>query len=180
MKAAPGSGKIVIASLIIILIGGIVAASTTGWIDPKGIAAKIPVVNRFIGKTSQKKQAGNSPADVASLRKENQQLKKQVAELERELSQKLSQGTLNTAPAGATAKPEDKTKLYRDLAAYYSGMKPAAAVAILKNLDPQLVADILKVMDKEQAAQILAAMEPAQAARLIELIASSGSPAGTQ
>ncbi len=175
MKAAPGSWKIVAVSLIIILIGGIVAASTTGWIDPKSMAAKIPVVNRFIGKTSQKKQAGNSPADVASLRKENQQLKKQVAVLETE----LRQGTLNTAPAGATVKPEDKTKLYRDLAAYYSGMKPAAAVAILKNLDPQLVADILKVMDKEEAGQILAAMDPAQAARLIELIATSTSSTNT-
>jgi len=179
MKMAPGSGKIVIASLIIIVIGGIVAASTTGWIEPKSMLAKIPVLNSLAGDAGQKKQADNTSADVASLRKENQQLKKQVAELERELSQKLSQGTLNTAPAGTTVKPEDKTKLYRDLAAYYSSMKPAAAVAILKNLDPQLVADILKVMDKEQAGQILAAMEPAQAAKLIELIASSESPAGT-
>ncbi|MGB9793137.1 MAG: MotE family protein, partial [Thermacetogeniaceae bacterium] len=98
-----------------------------------------------------------------------------------ELSQNRVQKTAN--PASQQTSPvntEESAKLYRQLADYYSGMKPAAAVAILKNLDPQLVAEILKAMDREQAGQILAAMDPAKAARLIELIATSEGSAGTR
>lgn len=67
--------------------------------------------------------------------------------------------------------PVEQKKIYRELADYYTNMKPTAAVAILKNQDSQMVAGILHEMEKEQAGEILSALDPAQAAKLIELIA---------
>ncbi|MGB9791390.1 MAG: hypothetical protein ACPLTR_02290, partial [Thermacetogeniaceae bacterium] len=88
MSPAGSSKKIVvIACVFIILIGGIAAAVTTGWIDPKGVIKKIPAVNKLISVGKTKKQAAADAAEVAALKKENQELKKQVAELTRELSQ---------------------------------------------------------------------------------------------
>lgn len=180
MSPAGKSRKmVVIACVIIILIGGLFAAVTTGWLDPKDVIKKVPVISK-LGKVGEiKKQAVGDAAELAALRKENKELKMQVAELTRELNQKKAQKTVSVASQQAsTVNAEENTKLYRQLADYYSGMKPAAAVAILKNLDPKLVAEILKAMDREQAGQILAAMDPADAARLIELIATGEGSAG--
>lgn len=168
------SKKIVaVVCVFIILAGGLLAAVTTGWIEPKGVFKKIPIVSRLVSASKTKKQTSADAAELAALKKENEELKKQVAELTRELSQRTAQKTESASQQqAAAANEEEKAKLYRQLADYYSGMKPASAVAILKKLDPQLVAEILKAMDREQAGQILAAMDPADAARLIELIAA--------
>lgn len=179
----PVSWKLFAACLIVIAGGGIVAASTTGWIDLKDWAAKVPFLDRWISRETVDKK------EPVSLAEENKRLKSRVAELEREVKelqerekalreiQKDLEKTLALQNEGLAQK-QAKKESYRALAAYYADMKPGAAVAILNNLDPEVAAEILQAMDKEQAGQILAAMEPARAAELLKVIASSAAQAG--
>ncbi len=110
-----------------------------------------------------------------SLKQENSSLKQQVAMLQKEvaLNQEGQPGTPITTQGIATlAGVVQQQATFKDLAGYYGSMKPAEAVAILNNLDPQMTAGILHAMDKDQAGQILAAMDPAQAAKAVGLIAA--------
>ncbi len=118
-------------------------------------------------------QQKNSKPLERDLQKENEELKAKVAELQQALSMKANDSEKAAEKNSDPPKtdPVEQKKIYRELADYYTNMKPTAAVAILKNQDSQMVAGILHEMEKEQAGEILSALDPAQAAKLIELIA---------
>ncbi len=180
----PVSWKLFVVCLIVIVGGGILAASTTGWIDIKDWAAKIPVLDRWVENEAADK------SESVSLAEENKLLKSRIAELERELKKlkereaalvEIKKDLEKTVALKEEKVAQDQAEKegYRALAAYYAGMKPDTAVAILNNLDSEAVAEILYAMDKEQAGEILAAMDPARAAELLEVIASRSTQAGT-
>lgn len=159
--------KLLIFCFIVIVAGGILAASTTGWISPKQYLSRLPL---FSERTKVDK---NNKKYAVTLEEENKQLKKRIADLEttlenlkrQEAATLTSQGNLQKLNSEQEQKRQEKL---RALADYYASMKPNVAVEIMKNLDQQLVIEILQVMDKEQVGEILAAMEPARAAKLME------------
>lgn len=162
----PASGKVIAICLLVILLGGIAAASTTGWIDLKGLIAKV------LPEQQEKGEQGEEKAK--SLAEENERLKERLKQLEQQLQKERElrmslEERINSAETGS--EQEAKTTGYRALGEYYSGMKPTAAAAILERLDLAVVAEILRGMDEEEAGKILAAMEPERAAQLTEVMA---------
>lgn len=167
----PASGKVIAICLLVILLGGIAAASTTGWIDLKGLIAKV--------LPQEKGEQGEEKAK--SLAEENERLKERLKQLEQQLQKERElrmslEERINSAETGS--EQEAKTTGYRALGEYYSGMKPTAAAAILERLDLAVVAEILQGMDEEEAGKILAAMEPERAAQLTEVMAEGAALEG--
>ncbi|MGD0152374.1 MAG: hypothetical protein ABSC17_01225 [Thermacetogeniaceae bacterium] len=158
--------------LCLLLAGaGVAVASVAGLINIKDILGKMPLANSAASQNA----GGTDAAAYNALKQENSSLKQQVAMLQKEVA--LSQGgqpgmSITTLGITTLAGVVQQQATFKDLAGYYGSMKPAEAVAILNNLDPQMTAGILHAMDKDQAGQILAAMDPAQAARAIGLIAA--------
>lgn len=180
----PVSGKIIFVSLVVLIAGGIAAASGAGWIDLRAEIGKVPVVGRMISSDSSKDKTVAPEKEIGALEAENKKLKARIAQLEKEANL-LRELTLQSDQQGRGANLQEgsgqglgEKEPGRDLAAYYSEMKPGASAAIMKNLDSQLVADILRMMDKEQAGQILAAMDPAEAAAIMGLIAEKAAQTG--
>lgn len=167
-RSFPVSGKIFVICLLVIILGGLTAASTTGWIDIKGITAQI----------LPKQQEKNKQA-AESLAEKNKRLQDRLNNLEKELQRERDlrisleekAGLDQKGTSGSEQKPDNTG--YRALGEYYSGMKPSTAAAILVKLDLARAAEILRGMDKEEAGQILAAMEPERAAQLTEVMADS-------
>lgn len=156
-----------------------VVASKTGLINLNNMLGKSPLA----GAAASQNPGGADAAAYNSLKQENSSLKQQVAMLQKEVS--LNQGGLLNSPiatgaASTLVSVAQQQATFKDLAGYYASMKPAAAVLILNNLDPQMVAGILHRMDKDQAGQILAAMDPAQAAKVIKLIADISNSSNNQ
>lgn len=164
------SGKFIIICLLIIILGGITAASTTGWIDLKGIKGWTEKVFSTQGEDKQgQKRAKSLSAENKRLQERLDRLEKELKK-ERKLRAALEKDAAALPPEGQQV-PE--TNSYSDLGGYYSSMKPAAAAAILGKLELPVVAAILKGMDPEDAGQILAAMDPERAARLTEVMAET-------
>lgn len=182
-KPFPFSWKFFLVCFLVVLAGGIVAASTTGWIDLRSWMAQVPVLAEWAGVEQEEKPL--------SLEEKNERLRSQMAELEKEVKRLKEQEVMlqelqkdleenEIMKKEQLAQERAEQEGYRALAAYYADIKPSAAVAILDNLDPQIVAEILQAMDKEQAGQILAAMEPVRAADLLKIIADRTAQAGAQ
>jgi flagellar motility protein MotE (MotC chaperone) len=181
------SPKFIIILLLLLIIGGIAGASALGLLNIKGMLSKVPLLKDTVLSSSTGKST-NQPS-YEDLKKENDNLKKQVAELKKEATVNLSDQlngsgatnstSTNTAAvsAAAAAATAQQKKTYRNLADYYAGMKPETAVAILKNQDPVEVAGILHEMDKDTAGAILSAMDPLQAAKMIDLVGGIDSAA---
>lgn len=160
------SGKVFAICLLVILLGGIAAASTTGWIDLKGLIAQV--------LPEQQEKGGQGGGKAESLAEENKRLKERLKYLEQQLQKERElrmslEERINSTKTGS--EQEAKTTGYRALGEYYSGMKPTVAAAILGRLDLAMVAEILRGMDEEDAGKILAAMEPERAAQLTEVMA---------
>lgn len=63
---------------------------------------------------------------------------------------------------------QEENKRISKLARLYGGMKPEAAVAIMKNLDDPTVIAIFGKMEEEQVSKILALFDTARAARITQ------------
>jgi flagellar motility protein MotE (MotC chaperone) len=184
------TGGIILLIVVILAAAGLGVASATGAVNLQAVISRLPLIGAASGGSPTHPPDGYPGADAAtynSLKLENGRLKQQVASLTQQLA--LMQGSQPGSAAGSANKKSgiatqslttDQASTFKDLAGYYAGMKPAAAVAILSNLDPQMTAGILHEMDKEEAGQILAGMDPAQAAKVIKLIAGLGNTDGSQ
>lgn len=168
------SWKVIALVIIVILVGCIVAASTIGWLDFKELIQKVPLLGDI---------AGDNVLQEVDLKKENDRLKKQMAEQEKEIKQLNAQIKIlqqieqdlaeNKAQAEVVATEENQRREnYRELAAYYAEMKPEAAVAIFNNLEQDAAAIILQAMPRDQAGKIFGAMDPKQAAELLKIMAN--------
>lgn len=164
------SGKFIAICLLIVILGGITAASTTGWIDLKGIKSWTEKVFSIQGKDNQGQEKAKS------LSAENKRLQERLDQLGKELKNERKMRIALEKDAAALP-PEGQqileTDSYKELGEYYSSMKPAAAAAILGELELPMVAAILQGMDPEEAGQILAVMDPERAARLTEVMAEA-------
>jgi flagellar motility protein MotE (MotC chaperone) len=161
------SGKFIIVCLLIVIISGITAASTTGWIDIKGWTENV---------FSTQVQNKHEQEKTKSLLAENKHLQKHLDQLEKELkNERKMRIALEKEIATVSSESQQLPDInnYRTLGEYYSSMKPAAAAAILEKLELPMVAAILQGMDPEDAGQILAVMEPERAAQLTEVMAET-------
>lgn len=68
----------------------------------------------------------------------------------------------------AKIKQKEETKRISKLARLYGGMKPEAAVAIMKDLDDPTVIAIFGKMEEEQVSKLLALFDSARAARITQ------------
>lgn len=68
----------------------------------------------------------------------------------------------------AKIKQQEETKRISKLARLYGGMKPEAAVAIMKELDDTTVISIFGKMEEEQVSKILASFDASRAARITQ------------
>ncbi len=68
----------------------------------------------------------------------------------------------------AKIKQKEETKRVSKLARLYGGMKPEAAVAIMKDLDDPTVIAIFGKMEEEQVSKLLALFDSARAARITQ------------
>jgi flagellar motility protein MotE (MotC chaperone) len=59
-------------------------------------------------------------------------------------------------------------------------MKPAAAAAMIAELDRALAIEVIQTMNKSKAGKMLAQLPPAESARLTEGMAGAGGPVGTR
>jgi len=174
--------KVIKIIIPLVLIAGIVYA--LDWfavIDVNGMARKIPVVGKLIPESKSAVKPASKTASQAQenpLEKENKQLKEQVGKLNNEVK-KLNENNnslknkqeeyKNIIKNLEDAKKENAANAagYKELAAYYADMKPAAAVQIMDNLDDDTVIGILLNLEDEQAGKILAAMDPKRAAQIV-------------
>ncbi len=168
---------LVLLCIIILAAAGIATAQFTGLVHVNSLLSRLPLISTSQSQPAQ--ASGGRPADAASynsLLLANSKLKQQLAALQAQVAQANGgqPGSAAQNAGGITTQSiaTEQPETYKDLAGYYADMKPAAAVAILGNLDPNMVAGILYEMNKDQAGQILAGMDPAQAAKVIKLIAS--------
>lgn len=173
------TNKIIIASLLLIslIVAGIFAANAAGVIDIKAAAANIPVINRVIGVSSDKEN--NIP--VSPIEEENKTLRGKVSELEKKITEleaekvraleqvAQSQQELTELRAYKTEK-ENMVVNAKEIAAYYSQMKPEAVAKIMNTLDDETVITILPLLNKDQSGKILSLIEPQRAALLTRLM----------
>jgi len=94
--------------------------------------------------------------DLKKAEAARQEAQNRQAQLEKEL-QELRQ-------TGDTAAVEQK--IFKQLAGYYSAIKPKNAAAVFEKLDDETVIGILQNMDAESAARVIAAMQPERAATI--------------
>jgi flagellar protein FlbB len=180
------AGKILTIGLLIIalLVAAVFAANAAGVIDLRSTAAEIPVLNSLIGTT-----AGNEEEiPVSPIEEENKRLLKQIAELEKKITElegektkaleqvALSQQELTELRAYKTEK-ENIVISATEIAAYYKEMKPEAVVKIMNTLDDDTVITILPLLEKDQSGDILALMDPQRAALITQMLMGT-SPEG--
>lgn len=188
----------IVSCCLVLAVAGLAGAGVAGWIDYQPLLSRVPFIRTIVDHDAGSDAAAAAAAAAYdALKQENESLRKQVEALQQEAV--LGSGLQIGAGAGSVggtgisggstgagdsladslaADQEARKKLYQDLAEYYAGMRPASAVAILGNQDPEMVAEVLHEMDKEQAGQLLQAMDPALAAKILGIIADIESGAG--
>ncbi|MCR4400735.1 MAG: hypothetical protein QHH05_00990 [Syntrophomonadaceae bacterium] len=129
--------------------------------------ARLPVVGTLLARSDGEQQPPE--VDVAALQAENQQLKLQLQAKSRQvelLTARLREAQQSAAKPGdeGAAPPPDTDAVYKELAGYYSSIKPAKAALVFNELDDDTVIGILQQMEPDTAGQILAALAPARAA----------------
>lgn len=161
--------KALIVLIVIILIGGAVAA-TMGWID----------IGKMLNDGDIQKDSQAKLQEENNKLKESLDILEQQLEKERELRLQLEQLVADFENKEKLTEGEKRIgeKDYRELGSYYAAMKPSDAATILGKMAPGVVAEILMGMDKEEAGEILAVMEPERAAQVTEIIASSAAQEG--
>jgi len=185
---------------LLVISGTVFLLNWLGVVKVSKIAAKIPVVNKWVyeDKTSIKKAAKPKPnplleenkklqGKLASLDGELGELKNKINETTSksqkekealELKKKQLEEEIQNLKDTAQAQEEDKeTKAIREasyekLAQYYANMKPKNAVAFMEKLDDQVIIGVLDKLEDEQAAKILSAMEPDRAAKIVKLMSN--------
>lgn len=165
---------VVLAALIIVLWAG----SRAGWIDLRQQLGKIPFL---AGLTAVSPDPGELVVPGTTLlERENQRLMQELNgqrdEVQRltgekqalEVYIKALEQKVALLESDATEKTADTPSQvdYKQLAAYFSEMKPANAEAVMGNMEDEMVLGIFANMDSDQVAKIMAIM-PAERAALL-------------
>ena len=95
-----------------------------------------------------------------------QELRKKEEELDKRIQQLREE----------EKKRNNREKRLRELAYYFSNMKPDKAVKRLEKLDDQTIIDIFDRMDKDMVAYYLMIMDPDRAARIAKKLERGGEP----
>jgi flagellar motility protein MotE (MotC chaperone) len=119
--------------------------------------------------------AAETPAEPAapavdSLRILRSQLRLEEERLE--LQAAAVRDLLDEWTAQREALDAESAQRVAEMAKVYSGMKPAAAAAVLVRLDDEVFEQVLAQLDKRQAGKILAQIDPARVARLTQRMAA--------
>lgn len=168
-------------NLLVKIPGGAkIIALTTKEVPVQGNKQKSPVGKPGVSKS------GESTTTDNLVQQENQKLKVQVKDLQKQLEalkvenkaqvqkqQELEQQLISQSDnVNNTDESDSGTESsYKQLAKYYAEMKPKEAVAIMDKLDDDTVIGILINLENEQTAKILATMDPKRAARLVNKLA---------
>ncbi|NPV92048.1 MAG: hypothetical protein HPY50_14880 [Firmicutes bacterium] len=175
-----GRMAFIAASLVMLLAAVVIvlmAANKAGWININEQLKKVPFLSGFAsdnqtkevivpGTTLLERENQRLLQELNTQREELQQLtaeKKTLDEYNKALTEKVSL-LEKTAP-----KPKEDPVAqmdFKQLAAYFSEMKPANAVAIMDKMDDDTVLGILRLLESDKVAKILAAMPPERAAAL--------------
>ena len=168
------------ASLVMLLAAAVIvlmAASKAGWINLDQQMQKIPFLAGVLPNNQTKEVI---VPGTTLLERENQRLLQELNNQRDELQQLTAEKkTLDeynkalTEKVSLLEKSEPKPKTdpvaqmdFKQLAAYFSEMKPANAVAIMDKMDDDTVLGILRLLDSDKTAKILAAMPPERAAAI--------------
>lgn len=173
------TNKIIIASLLLIVLiaAGIFAANATGMIDLKSMAANVPVLNKLIDDSAD--QVNTIP--VSPIEEENKILRGKVADLEKKITELEADKVRTLEQVALTQKELTELRAYKtekenmvlnakEIALYYSQMKPEAVAKIMNTLDDDTVITILPLLDKDQSGKILSLLEPQRAALLTRIM----------
>lgn len=169
--------KLIIASIIMVFMGGVVAADTVGLINIKQTISNVPLIKKYIANDND--TSGiilNSP-----LIEENQKLKNQLADLNSRLlemeneSKKQSkdfQILMETQKALEQENQQLKENQVnaKSLAVYYSEMKAVDVARILNELDDNVVLEIFSMLESDHVAKILTSFDTIRSARLSKKI----------
>ncbi|MBZ4653167.1 MAG: MgtE intracellular region [Peptococcaceae bacterium] len=169
--------KLIILCLIAIVLGGLWAADKAGLIDLRIALQKIPVLSKYAKEPAP---VPKIPV-ISPIEQENQKLRSDLKDFETKLTAFENEKTKLleqiyqlqqelTELRAYKEKNENKAIHAKQLALYYSEMKPEAIVKVMENLDDDTVITILPLLNKEQTGKILALMEPQRAARITQLL----------
>lgn len=171
---------ILLCILIALLIGSVYLLDVLEIFDKKKVIAKIPGIGRFFAPPKIvyeeiKKEELRKLKEVIDLKltkldekekklaikeKKLNKQKEELSLLEEELQRK-KQALENRAEIY-----ENQEAKWQKLVAYYNGMKPDAAAAILSEMDDQIVIEILRRMEKSQVAIVMMKMDPKRASEI--------------
>jgi len=151
----------------------------------------IPVVNRLVD-TSDVTTSKSSPVEqekrqllerIKSLQGKMTKLEQQVRVKETELQQakstlaRVNKQVEELKNANLTSQGQDE--VFKELAGYYSSIKPKDSAKVFEQLDDETVIGILQHMDSEQVGKILAAMSPERAALITKKMLAVETPGTT-
>ena len=135
--------------------------------QPPDAGYNIPAESPIEKENRELKAAlGTMEARLVALEGEKTNLLKQIEEIQQEL----------TALRAYKTEKENFIINSRQMASYYSEMKPEAVVEIMNDLDDSTVISILTLLEKEQTAKIFSLMEPQRAALLTQMLLGSNAP----
>ena len=159
-----------------------------GVLAPPAFIKKIPLADRLLGSSKttveqlspEEEEKRRLLAKIKSLEEEKTALERELQAKDTELRKVKSDLASATGQleelkkATMTAKGQDD--VFKELARYYSSIKPKEAALVFEQLDDETVIGILQHMDSEQVGKIMAAISPERAAvitkKMLEVTAS--------
>ncbi len=182
--------KIVVAVIsVALLVGAWCSLMYLGVLAPPAFMKRIPLAQRFFESgepavkqlTTQEQERQRLLARIKLLEEEKADLKRELQAKDAELRQaksdltKANEQLEGLKKAALTAKGQED--VFKELAGYYSSIKPKEAAAVFEQLEDETIIGILQYMDSEQVGKIIAALPPQRAAvitkKMLE-VASAG------
>ncbi|MDW7673507.1 MAG: hypothetical protein SCK28_03105 [Bacillota bacterium] len=167
------SNKLVALSVLIIIIAAGIMLDVLGLVKWLDRLSNVPVIGPMVAT----EQNIDEEEAVSPLEMENLSLQKQILELQKELTDTLTENNklqlelveleaMITELTAYKEAQESKQNSINELVEIYENMKPAIAAEIFMTLSDDLIIDILQQIPREQATKILSSMKPEVAGRL--------------